>query len=222
MSKHLPLTDTNASAKFKLKSAASKSVINEALLFLTGCGIPMEGITPRGLELMAMAFLAVADVSSPEQWPLLKTQTDKRSMKTREIITYINANFQETISSGSYDDVRRKYLRLPVLAGVIVPTSPTAAHNDPQRGYAIADEFGTLARMILESNYEQMLADLVSASGSLAQRLNATRRLDLIPIITPDGLEITVTLGEHNVLQKAIVEQISPALSIRRGTALLR
>ena len=210
MSEHLPLTDANASAKFKQKSEAAKSVINEALSFLKGCGIPTENFTPRGLELMAMAFLAVGDVASSDQWPLLKTQHDKRSMKTREIITYINTHFLENISPGSYDDVRRKYLKLPVLAGVIVPTSPTAARNDPQRGYAIADEFGIIARMLPEGDYHQLLADKVAASGSLAECLNATRYLSQIPIITPTGLEINVTLGEHNRLQKAVVEQFLP------------
>ena len=210
MSNFLPLTDRNASAKFKQKTGASKSVINEALFFLKECGIPTQGLTPRVLELMAMAFLAVADVSASDQWPLLKTKDDKRSVKTREIITYINTTFQETISSGSYDDVRRKYLKLPVLAGVIVPTSPTSARNDPQRGYAIADEFGSIARMIPRGDYHQLLADRVAASGNLAERLSATRHLNQIPIVMPGGLEIEVTPGEHNRLQKAVVEQFLP------------
>jgi len=210
MSKYIPLSDANASAKFKQKSAPVKSIINEALLFLKACGIPTEGLTPRGLEMMAMAFLAVADVGSSSEWPFLKTQNDRRSLKTRDIITYINTHFQDSISSGSYDDIRRKHLKLSVLAGVIVPTSPNAARNDPQRGYAIADEFGALARLVPDGNYHQLLADRVAASGSLAERLNAARHLDMIPIITPEGVEIDLTLGVHNELQRAVVEQFLP------------
>lgn len=210
MSKYIPLTDENASAKFKQKSAPVKSLINEALLFLKACGIPTEALTPRGLEMMAMAFLAVADVGSSSEWPLLKTQSDRRSLKTREIITWINTHFQDNISSGSYDDIRRKHLKLLVMAGVIVPTSPNAARNDPQRGYAIADEFGTLARMIPEGGYHQLLAERVAAGGSLTERLNATRHFNKIPIITPEGVELALTLGEHNELQRAVVEQFLP------------
>jgi hypothetical protein len=210
MSKYIPFTDENASAKFKQKSAPVKSVINEALLFLKACGVPTEGLTPRSLEMMAMAFLAVADVGSSSEWPLLKTQSDRRSLKTREIITWINTHFQDDISSGSYDDIRRKHLKLPVLAGVIVPTSPNAARNNPQRGYAIADDFGAFARMIPESDYHQLLADRAAANGSLAERLNAARHLEKIPVVTPDGVEIDLTLGKHNELQRAVVEQFLP------------
>ena len=210
MSKYIPLSDANASAKFKQKSTPAKLVINEALLFLRACGIPIEGLTPRGLEMMAMSFLAVADVGSSSEWPSLKTQDDRRSLKTRDIITYINTHFQDDISSGSYDDIRRKHLKLPVLAGVIVPTSPNAARNDPQRGYAIADKLGAIARLVPGGNYHQLLADRVAASGSLAERLNATRHFDKIAVITPEGVEIDLTLGAHNELQRAVVEQFLP------------
>ena len=116
MSELIPLTEANASKNFKSKDTAAKLVINEALIFLKACGIPIGGLTPRSLEMMAMTFLAVADVAAPNQWVSLKTQSDNRSMTTRSIITWINSHFQEEISSGSYDDIRRKHLKLPVLA----------------------------------------------------------------------------------------------------------
>ena len=207
---NIPLTDANGSASFKKKSRAIKSVINEALAFLDACGIPTDNLTPRSLEMMAMAFLATADVASSDQWPALKTKSDNRSITTRGVITWINAHFQENISSGSYDDIRRKHLKLPVLAEVIVPTKPNAARNDSQRGYAVADDFGLLARMIPTGGHTQILGDKVAAGGSLAAKLSAVRNLEKIPVVTPDGTLLDLTLGEHNQLQRAVVEQFLP------------
>ena len=210
MSKHIPLTDANGSANFKKKGMAVKDVINEALTFLAACGVPTNALTPRGLEMMAMVFLAVADVASSDRWASLKTMSDGRSMTTRSIITWINSHLQENISLGSYDDIRRKHLKLPVLAEVILPTKPGAARNDSQRGYAVSDDFGSLARKISEGGYEASLAVKVAAAGSLAARLSATRRLEMIPVVVPEGVTLELTPGEHNRLQHAVVEKFLP------------
>lgn len=209
MSTHI-LTDANGSANFKKKSADVKEVINEALTFLAACGIPTEKLTPRSLEMMAMVFLAVADVPASDQWASLKTISDNRSMTTRGIIIWVNSHLQENISSGSYDDIRRKHLKLPVLAEVIVPTKPGAARNDSQRGYAISDDFGSFARMLAEGGYQKLLADRVAIGGSLAARLSAARDLEMIPVIIPEGMTLELTPGEHNRLQKAVIEQFLP------------
>ena len=116
-----------------------------------------------------MAFLAVADVASSDDWPNLKTQSDGRSLTTRQIITWINTNFQEDISSGSYDDIKRKDLIFPELAGVVVPTKPSTSTNDSTRGYAVADEFGAFARKLTVGGYEQLLADHVTTTGRLEE-----------------------------------------------------
>ena len=44
---------------------------------------------------------------------------------------------------GSYDDIRRKDLKLPVVAGIIIASAnkPNAARNDPTRGYSLSPEY---------------------------------------------------------------------------------
>lgn len=78
---------------------------------LNEVGIPTDS-TPRRLERMAMACLAVADVKT--NFSETKSAANNRFLTTREIISYINENYSEKISPGSYDDIRRKDLLLPV------------------------------------------------------------------------------------------------------------
>jgi len=100
------------------KSHSVKKVIEEALDILSSVGIPVAEQTERRKERMAMAFLAVASVTS--SWNDAKGLEEKRFMSTRDIIDFINEHFEENLSRGSYDDIRRKDLRLLVLAGLIV------------------------------------------------------------------------------------------------------
>ncbi len=126
------------------KSSKSKSVqkiINEALEILESVGIPMNTKTERGLERMAVCFLAVADVT--KDWSKAK---ENANLKSRDIINIVNNNFDENISSGSYDDIRRKDLKLLVLADIIVNSGVNkgSATNDPTRGYALHSDFKKL------------------------------------------------------------------------------
>jgi len=62
------------------------------------------------------------------------------------IRTYINTHFGEKISRGSYDDIRRKDLKLPVLGEIIIQTKPKSASNDSTRGYALSADYTPLIR----------------------------------------------------------------------------
>jgi hypothetical protein len=123
-------------------------LFNESLLILSKLGIPLDGLKPRELEKMAMAFLAVADVKRSADWSKTRLREGKDTLKSRDIIAYLNEHFQEKISMGSYDDIRRKDLKLPVVAGIIIASAnkPNAARNDPTRGYSLSPEYVELIR----------------------------------------------------------------------------
>ena len=75
------------------KSESVKKLINEALDILQGVGIPFSGKRERGLENMAMAFMAVAGVI--KSWKEAKGQNEHRHVKTRDIIKFINEHYEE-------------------------------------------------------------------------------------------------------------------------------
>ena len=122
---------------FASKTKKVKELINHTLFILETFGIPMNE-SPRRLERMAMAFLAVADVKQIEDFETTQDlKNHSHSLKTREVIEYVNKHFQENISSGSYDDIRRKDLKILVLADVVLQSNPNSATNDSRRGYGL-------------------------------------------------------------------------------------
>lgn len=140
------------------KKRQTQKVVNEALHILSALGIPFHGLSPRRLEKMAMAFLAVCDVHKSGTWESAKDSTSGRALTSRQIIQYVNLHFEEQISSGSYDDIRRKDLKLPAVAGIILRSAndPEAATNNPTRAYAVNIEAVHSSGPISKLRHEQL------------------------------------------------------------------
>lgn len=192
------------------KSAPVRTIINQAIDILIAVGLPMLDLTERRQERVAMAFLAVAGVSN--DFATAQSATDSRFLKTREIIDYINSYFEEAISSGSYDDIRRKDLLLPVTAMLIVNSAAEtgAATNDPTRGYALNPAFATLIKSYGTNKWEENVIAFNRNFTQLKEELQRKRDLQKIPVTLPDGHILNFSLGEHNILQKAIIEDFLP------------
>ena len=192
------------------KTNAMRQVISEAARFLEAAGIPLDGLTGHRTARMAMAFLAVGAVARSEDWPALQDADSGRAIKTREMIAFINAAFDEAISPESYDDIRRKDLVLLVAAGIVRPSKPGAARNDSTRGYALAPPFAAAARLLPDGEWREELAKAQAGTKTLAAEFDAVRLMQLVPIRLPDGMTLEFSPGEHNRLQKAIIEEFLP------------
>lgn len=192
------------------KSAPVKQLINEALDILNSVGIPFAGKRERGLENMATAFLAVAGVT--KSWKDAKGQNEERHLTTREIIKYINANYEESKSSGSYDDIRDLDLKLPVLADLILNSAknPHASPNDPTRGYTISGEFKSLLTYYNTDEWDIKLKMFVKNKPSLTEILKRKRDLPKTRITLPSGHIIDFSPGGHNQLQREILDEFLP------------
>ena len=188
------------------KTEAIQQIINEALDILESVGIPMDK-TERSLERMAVCLLAVAGVT--KKWIEAKENTN---LKSRAIITFVNEHFEENISSGSYDDIRRKDLKLLVLADIIENSgvSKGSATNDPTRGYALHKDFKNLIVTYKTNNWETTLLKFNKNKPTLAEILDRKRNIEKIPVTLPNGKPLEFSLGEHNILQKQIIEQFLP------------
>ena len=194
------------------KKAAVAQVINEALYILSRLGVPLEGISDRNRALMGMCFLAVADVRHSSAWSGAKAHDGKRALKSREIIQYLNQHFDENISSGSYDDIRRKHLVLPVAAGIVLRSAnnPNAARNSPTRGYALETSCAVVIQTFGTGEWDAAMEDFLSTHETLAEQLSKERLLEQVPITLPSGLRLVFSPGAHNQLHKSVIEEFLP------------
>jgi type II restriction enzyme len=194
---------------FKEKPKQIQELINCTLYILECFGIPMDS-TPRRLERMAIAFLASGDVKSIEDFKAIKDWNSGYSLKTRDIITYVNEHFSEDISSGSYDDIRRKDLKLLTIAEVVLRSSPNSATNDSTRGYSINPIYADLIREFGSKNWEKIVLEKLKNIEPLNQNLKREREIQKVDILLQSGITLSFSAGEHNLLQKAIIEDFLP------------
>lgn len=186
-----------------------QKLINEALHILTSFGIPVEKISKRRMERVAMAFLAVANVRTGNDWANVDSS---HALRTRDIIRYWNNHFYENISESSYDDIRRKDLKLIVLAGIIIASSanPNAARNDGTRAFALSSDYVALIRAFGSDNWEADVEEFLADKVTLEAQLSGKRNLNLISVNFPSGKTSEFSPGKHNELQKAVIEEFLP------------
>lgn len=194
--------------KIPLKAYKDESTSNLVfgmldILNSLGC---TEGLTNRRLEKMAKACLAVGDIRY--DFSEAKSANDDFFLGTREIIAYENENYGESISSGSYDDIRRHDLAVPVELGLVINSSSLEkqATNNPNRGYALSPLFASLVRQFGKPSWEGALQMFRENSGFQNKIIAKKNKLEEVEITLPSKEVLKLTPGGHNELQKAIVE----------------
>jgi type II restriction enzyme len=197
------------SKTFSEKAPQVQELINTTLYILDTFGIPLDA-TPRRLERMAIAFLASGDIKKIADFKKAKDLNSGYALKTRDIIIYVNKHFGENISSGSYDDIRRKDLKLLTVAEVVLQSSPNSATNDSTRGYSINPTYAELIRNFDSKDWKKMVSDKLKNIEPLSKKLKREREIAKVNVTLPSGDELTFSAGEHNDLQKAIIEDFLP------------
>lgn len=141
-----------------------------------------------------------------------KRQNKNRHLTTRKIIEFINEHYEEKISPGSYDDVRRKHLKLLLLADLILNSAknPSASTNDPTRGYSLHSEFKNLIVNYNTKQWDIKLKLFLKNKLPLSEIIARKRNIEKIPVILPDNITLEFSKGEHNQLQREIIEEFLP------------
>lgn len=198
------------SKQFRAKSPEQRQLINEALDLLSAFGVPFDGTGVRLRERIALAMLAVCDVTDTAGWVTARSGADGWMLTTREIINYCNEHFQEQVSSGSYDDVRREHLIRPAAAGVVAPSDPDSARNSPKRRWVLSEEFAPAVRAYGTAGFSSALESVMAGRVTLAATWAAERQLARVPIVLPGGGDLDFGPGAHNALFKAVIEEFLP------------
>jgi type II restriction enzyme len=178
---------------------------------LQAFGVPVVGLTPRRKTKMAKAFIAVAGIKPRQSWAVIKVNDPSHRLRSRDVIRWMNDHLGESISSGSYDDIRRKDLIHAVEAGIVLRAAGNdgAATNDGTRGYAINPDFANLIRKFGTREWDAALPQFMAGKTTLVEQLKRKRLMELIPVRIGDR-DVVFSPGEHNQIQKAIIDEFLP------------
>ena len=197
----------------EIKTGKSKRIdklIRSMLNILTAVGIPLDTVSNRTKVRIAEAVLAVCNIK--KSFSEAKSSDDKHFLTTRQIINLENDYLEGSYSSGSYDDIRRHHLILLTTAGYIVSSSALdkQSTNNPTRGYAASPIFAELLRSYETSEWNKTLEVFKQKNEELKEILARKKELERIPVVLPSGIEVKLSAGEHNELQRDIIQKFLP------------
>ena len=198
--------------KFNIKSKENQDLINTILFIIENFGIPVDQRKSysRKVEKMALSFLAVCGVKKIDELKECKDANTRHALTSRQIITFINESFGERISSGSYDDIRREDLNHLVLADIVLKSSPESAMNDSTRGYMLNPLYADLIRNFGAKNWTELVKNQLGNIQLLSEKLQRKRDIAKVAVTLSSGAKLEFSPGEHNDLQKSIIEEFLP------------
>ena len=202
------------------KPTPAESKVAEAAAILSAIDFPLgtgEFATKLRQDRVCLVLLAVADMTPDASWKTAKVHGDKftHAPRTRDIITFLNKHYGTKISSGSYDDIRRKNLDYLVEAGLVASSARRegASTNDGTRGYAISKAAAPLLQGFGTRMWPALVDRFRKSNASLAIALQRPVSKQMVEVTFPDGQKFQLSAGPHNRIQKAVVEEFLPRFS---------
>src|SRR5690606_20818863 len=95
-------------------------------------------------------------------------------------------------------------------AEIILQSSPNSATNDSTRGYSINPTYAELIKSFGAKDWEVMVAQKLRSIEHLSKKLRREREIAKLNVTLPSGGELTFSPGEHNDIQKAVIEEFLP------------
>jgi hypothetical protein len=184
------------------KNPSQVRKIDEALKIITSLGIPTGDMRPRRKERITLALLATANLKPDTPWIEAACWEGRGSwaLTSREMIKFWNEYYGENVSSGSYDDVRRKDLVYLVESNLVQKSAgnPDANTNDPQRRYAMNPDTIDVVRTFGQPvAWQKLVVAFRDAMGSLEDRMERRRQQRKVPVKLPSGRVLELSEGDY-------------------------
>lgn len=203
----LPIIEYRTFAK---KSERVQRLIRESLHIMQCLGLPINEYTDRKKEKAAMALLAVGNVKKSSDWKRLKSENDDYSVTTKGVIAFDNENLEDSISPGSYDYVLRDDLKQLLISGIVIRSKPSANLSNPTRAYKISVEYAKIIRNYGQPDWLQQVEVFNRMHPTYQERLTPRREIPKMPVKLANGEVFFLKEGEHNVIQKLVIEEFLP------------
>lgn len=169
------------------------------------------GLPPAQQNRMsALTLLALVGLRPDDPW---HTATRQRCGVSNDIMAFMAQHYQQSYKPNTRETVRRQVLHQFVQAQVADdnPFAPNLPTNSPHTHYAIRTAALEVLQKFGTDKWGDAVATFRAEYGALAERYAKPRSTgELVPLTLPDGQKIDLSPGQHNRLQKAIIEDFAP------------
>ena len=155
----------------------------------------------------SLTLLAMADLKETSSW---KDATNEWK-RIHDIIAFIKESYNIAYAENSRETFRKQAINPFRIAALIEDNGK--ATNSPNYKYRITHEFLKVIRTVNDNNIieeeKTELSDFLLKHKSLSEIYSSKRARQKMPVRI-NNEDFTFSLGKHNQLQKAIIEEFAP------------
>jgi hypothetical protein len=154
-------------------------------------------------DMCCLVMLALADIKEDTPW----SEANNNWIRIHDIIAFIKEIYGVVYAENSRETIRKQALH-PFRIAAFVEDN-TLATNSPNYSYRLTAEFLEVLRGYNSSEWDTVKTAFLSTHTSLVEMYDTKRSKSKMPIQI-NGVDLSLSIGRHNVLQKAIIEEFAP------------
>lgn len=159
-------------------------------------------------EISAYTLLALASIKPDDQW---FNATKESKTISNDIMAFVDRFYERTYKPNTRETFRRQVLHQFVQAGIALhnPDAPHLPINSPKNHYALSQHALDTIKTFGSENWPNQLLKFHDQQKSLAELYRQERMQQRIPITINDEIELMLSSGEHNLVEKAVIEDFT-------------
>ena len=176
--------------------------IKEALQILIDLGVPKEQQNER----TAFCLLALTDIKENSSW----VEAQDPLIGITPMMEFAKATYKREYAPNTRETFRRQSMHQLVDAGIALynPDRPDRPVNSPKAVYQISPLALHIVKLFGKNEYPKAVKLYHEKIGALAEKYQATRNMEMIPVENVEGLKLSP--GKHSQLIKEIIENFAP------------
>ena len=178
--------------------------VEEAQQILEALGLP----TAQRNRMSALTLLALCGLTPETRW---SAAVRRRCGVTKGVMDHVRTHYDAHYAANTRETFRRQVLHQFVQACVAEYNAfdPALPTNSPHTHYSISEDALAAVQRFGTASWEHAARRF--RRGEEKQRQEGrSRSPHMVPVATPSGEHLQLSPGEHNAVQKAVVEQFAP------------
>lgn len=173
--------------------------IEETRNFLQKVGMPKA----QQADICCYVILAMAGIKPEMSW----SEATNEWIRIHDIIQYANTYYGTTYAENSRETFRKQALHRFRTAALVEDNGK--ATNSPNYRYRLTDETLKMLKSIRTERWQTELNHFLSYHDKLIEIYSSKKKMAMMPVKI-NGLDFSFSVGSHNELQKAIIEEFAP------------
>jgi len=177
--------------------------LEEAKGILAAIGMPKAQTNDRS----AYVLLALSNLTEDLLW----SKAEKPALRIVDMMNFMSENYGKSYKPNTRETIRKDTIHQFVDGAVAERNtgSENRPTNSPYYSYCLTDEMLLLIQSYGTNQWQEMLKSFVDRHDTLMELYNQLRDIVRVPVMVNEQ-ELSFSAGEHNTLQKAIIEEFAP------------